>query len=875
MKKSGLFFSILLLILIISCQKFPDSNGEKVNDIDIGETLITEFSYNTAQVNTSVVDVGNVEISEHGHCWGVNQTPTTANAKSTKGVLNQVGNFSDNLTNLSPNTTYYVRAYFTRLSANTYGPQVSFKTNSVGRPTVSTSQITNVTLASAIGGGTVIMNGGLAVTQRGIVWSNTQNPGLDSNLGFSINGSGVGSFQSEITGLSPGLTYYVKAYAVNNLGIGYGDEKQFATVQISPPIVNTGNISNITTHTAQIEAEVTSEGDGTVYAKGVCWGLSNNPTLNNSMGHTNNGSGLGSFTADLTELTENTVYYVAAYASNENETSYGETKQFTTLAVNFPVVTTNNITNITVNSADVSGEVVGDGNGTITARGVCWSNAANLSLQNCLGSTSDGADLGAFVSSISGLSDGTTYYVVAYATNERGTAYGSVKSFSTVQINAPTVFTTVASNINAASATAGGNVTDDGNIEVIQRGICWDMIGNPTLENNVGFSIDGSGTGMFVSTMNNLNHLTRYYYRAYAINSKGVAYGEILQFETIEIFLANISTSETSHITPNYATSGGLINDDGNGTFSAVGVCWDLTGTPSLDYNIGFTTDEIESGAFTSQLKDLNESTTYYVVAYATNEKGTAYGTVKQFSTGKFLEMVTVAGGSMQMGSISGLNDQKPIHTVTLNGFQMSKYEITNSDYCNFLNNSGVNSDGIFNMTEFIDMDDPECEIVYENGSFSPKDSKSDLPVTQVSWYGADAFAQWAGGRLPTEAEWEFAARGGNNSNGFTYSGGNVAGSVSWYNVNSIRSQPIGTKAPNELGLYDMSGNVMEWCNDWYLYYYYESSPQDNPQGPTSGSNRVVRGGSWLVNADYSKVAHRHRSNLDATSNDLGFRIVK
>ena len=874
MKKSALFFSIFL-IFIISCQKFPDSEGEKVNDIDIGETLITSFSYSSGQVTTTVTDVGNVEISEHGHCWSVNQNPTTANAKTTKGPLNQAGNIGDDITNLSPNTTYFVRAYFTRLSVNTYGPQVSFKTNTTGKPTVSTSPITSVTLVGAIGGGTVIMNGGLEVTQRGIVWSNAQNPSIENNLGFSTTGSGVGSFQSEITGLSPGLTYYVKAYAINALGIGYGDEKQFTTVPISPPEVNTGDISNITTHSAQIEGDVTSEGDGTVHVKGICWSLTNNPSLENNLGHTSNGSGTGSFTANISDLTENTVYYVAAYASNENETSYGETKEFTTLAVEFPIVTTNNITNITVNSADVSGEVVGDGNGIITARGVCWSNSSNLSLQNCLGFTADGAELGAFLSSISGLTDGTTYYVVAYATNERGTAYGAVKSFTTVKINAPTVFTTVASNISASSAFAGGNVTDDGNIEVTQRGICWDTGMNPTLENNVGFSIDGSGTGTFISTMNDLTNLTKYYYRAYAINSKGVAYGEILQFETIEIFLAKISTSETTHITPNYATSGGIINDDGNGTFSAVGVCWDIYNNPTLENNLGFSVDEVESAAFTSQLKDLNESTIYYVAAYATNEKGTAYGAVKQFTTSQFLEMVAVAGGSMQMGSNDGLNDQKPIHTVTVNGFQMSKYEITNSDYCTFLNNSGVNSDGVFNMTEFIDMDDPECEIIYEDNAFSPKDSKSDLPVTQVSWYGANAFADWAGGRLPTEAEWEFAARGGNSSTGTIYSGSNNVGSVSWYNVNSIRSQPIGTKAANQLGLYDMSGNVMEWCNDWYYYYYYEDSPSDNPQGPLSGSNRVVRGGSWLVNADYGKVAHRHRSNLDATSSDLGFRIVK
>ncbi len=874
MKKQALIIIITTSIFIGSCQKFPEVKDEVNAKVEMGQTIIDYFTYHDAQVRTNVSDIADVIVTEHGHCWATTQDPTISNYKTTKGVLTQTGDIISNLTDLSPNTTYHVRPYVTTVDGTSYGTQATLRTAAAGNPIVTTSEITNITLNSAVGGGNVTLDGGSSVTQRGIVWSQDPGVNLETNLGRTTNGTGLGEFTSEITGLTQGNTYYVRAYASNASGTSYGNLKQFTTVPIAAPIVYTGVISNITKNTAEIEAEIMSEGNGNVIARGVCWNTSGNPTLANSLGHTADGTGAGHFTSNITNLTEGTTYFVVAYGTNENVTGYGEIKQFTTLSLTNPVVRTTNITNITTNSALVGGIVDGEGNGTVTQRGICWNTVGNPTLQNNLGFTTNGGGMGAFAGEMTGLNDGTTYFVVAYATNEMGTSYGLVKSFSTVAITAPVVTTTQATNISSNTAVSGGNVLDDGSLPVTQRGVCWGLTNNPTLDDNVGFSNDGTGTGSYVSNIINLAELTSYYYRAYAVNDKGIGYGEVKQLQTIEVFLATITTAEPTHLTSYLATSGGRIVNDGNGIFSAVGVVWSTGANPTLENNLGFTTDEVDAGLFTSQISGLDEETIYYVAAYATNQKGTAYGTVRQFTTTKFLEMKYITGGSMLMGSNDGLADQKPIHSVTVGGFQISKYEVTNSEYCVYMNDVGVNSDGSFIGVEFIDMNDPECEIIYENGKFMPKDTKGDHPVIQVSFYGAEAFANWAGGRLPTEAEWEFAARGGNSSAGTIYSGSNTPGIVSWYNVNTISTKPVGTKTPNELGLYDMSGNVMEWCNDWYYFYYYAESPSNNPQGPASGSNRVVRGGSWFVNADYSKVAHRHRSNLDATSSDLGFRIV-
>jgi len=240
------------------------------------------------------------------------------------------------------------------------------------------------------------------------------------------------------------------------------------------------------------------------------------------------------------------------------------------------------------------------------------------------------------------------------------------------------------------------------------------------------------------------------------------------------------------------------------------------------------------------------------------------------------LEWINVSGGTFQMGSNDGDSDEQPIHTVTVSSFEITKYEITNGQYCEFLNNIGCNSNGSHNDVEYIDMNDNDCQINYSNGQFIPESGKTDFPVIEVSWYGSNAFAQWAGGRLPTEAEWEFAARGGNNSNGYTYSGSNTADNVAWYNDNSGgNTHQVGTKATNELGIHDMSGNAWEWCNDWYDNNYYNSSPQNNPQGPSSGSYRVPRGGSWFSYTFGCRVAYRTWFLPVNSNNVLGFRIAR
>ena len=388
-------------------------------------------------------------------------------------------------------------------------------------PTVTTSPVTDITQTSATCGGNVTSDGGDPVSVRGVCWSTSPNP-TTSDF-YTTDGSGTGAFISYLTGLTPNTSYFVRSYATNNVGTGYGNEIMFTTGQTqTTPIVTTADVTNITETTATSGGNVTSDGGSPVTARGVCWDTSPNPTTAGS--HTIDGAGMGTFVSNLTGLTGGTLYYVRAYATNSIGTSYGNELTFTTLTL--PTVTTTTVTNIAQTTATSGGTVSSDGGSPVTARGVCWSTSPNPTTSDS--HTTDGTGTGTFVSNLTGLTGGTLYYVRAYATNSVGTAYGNELTFTTLTF--PTVSTATVTNITQTTATSGGNVTSDGGSPVTARGVCWDTSPNPTTAGS--HTIDGAGMGTFVSNLTGLTGGTLYYVRAYATNSIGTAYGNELTFTT-------------------------------------------------------------------------------------------------------------------------------------------------------------------------------------------------------------------------------------------------------------------------------------------------------------------------------------------------------
>jgi|AntRauTorcE11898_2_1112593.scaffolds.fasta_scaffold04834_3 formylglycine-generating enzyme required for sulfatase activity len=221
------------------------------------------------------------------------------------------------------------------------------------------------------------------------------------------------------------------------------------------------------------------------------------------------------------------------------------------------------------------------------------------------------------------------------------------------------------------------------------------------------------------------------------------------------------------------------------------------------------------------------------------------------------MELVKVEGGCFDMGcTIEQSNcddDEKPVHEVCVDDFYISKTEVTQKMWRKVMGN---------NHSRF--------------------DNCDNCPVENVSWKDVQEFIRKLNHktngnyRLPTEAEWEYAARGGKKSQDYKYAGSNDIGSVAWhFNNSGGKTHPVGQKQPNELGLYDMSGNVWEWCSDRYDSDYYKNSPRNNPQGPNSGSARVYRGGCWRYGARYCRVAFRDRVSPGLTRSNLGFRLSR
>lgn len=227
--------------------------------------------------------------------------------------------------------------------------------------------------------------------------------------------------------------------------------------------------------------------------------------------------------------------------------------------------------------------------------------------------------------------------------------------------------------------------------------------------------------------------------------------------------------------------------------------------------------------------------------------------------------MTLVAAGEFIMGS-PDVRDAQPQRKVYLDAFYIDKYEVTNEEYVKFLNAKGTHEG-------YIDIDSPYCKIEKIDGKYSVKKGYEKHPVVEVSWFGADAYAKWVGKRLPTEAEWEKAARG---TDGRIYPWGNTF-DRSKCNVNMQGTMPVGSypESKSVYGCYDMGGNVWEWVADWYNEDYYKNSPVVNPKGPPTGSHRVWRGGSWLGNQFTVRTCVRNYLTPNETRNTGGFRCAR
>ncbi|PWG79402.1 fibrobacter succinogenes major paralogous domain-containing protein, partial [Pararcticibacter amylolyticus] len=594
---------------------------------------------------------GGTSVTNQGVCWSTSPNPTTGLYTKTTYDNWSGNNFHSSLTGLDPVTKYYVRAYAVNNQGTAYGNEVSF-TTPPALPTVTTSYATAISKSSVLTGGQVMKDGGAAVTQRGVIWSTDPNFNPDTVVvNKTVDGSGTGKFNSTVTNMTMSISYYIRAYATNSAGTAYGNQ---VTITIFPtaPVLNTIELTDVTGTSVKTGGEITSDGGAPVTLKGMCWATHTNPTVDDS--RTYNGDGTDTWKITLSGLKPNTLYYVRAYAVNKIGTAYGIERTFQTNGI--PTLTaTRPVTDIIATTATGGGEVTDDGRSKILSRGIVWSIYSNpdVSLSTKTVDTTVHT-IGSFLAKMKGLSPNTTYYVRAYATNAVGTGYGSQVQFTTLPVMLPTLITVPPFAVDSVKATSGGDITDDGGMPILSRGIIWGIGKNLDINTLTRLTNSVSDTGYYTNQFAGLSPGTKYYVKAFAVNNKGTAYGNLDSLVTKAV-RATVSNVVMSNLTDNSGDGTAAVVTDGGAEVTERGLCWNTSGNPTI------ANDTIRAGAgkgsFTTPLKGLNDQSTYYVRAYAINSAGIAYSPV--------VTSFRICPSAFDVIHVEGLNGAPVSKTVT------------------------------------------------------------------------------------------------------------------------------------------------------------------------------------------------------------------
>lgn len=436
----------------------------------------------------------------------------------------------------------------------------------------------------------------------------------------------------------------------------------------------------------------------------------------------------------------------------------------------------------------------------------------------------------------------------------------------------PTVKTLPTTKVGEKFIIIGGEITNDGGSPILKKGVFFSKQKTASLENGQVFFATGENP-KFTQTVKDLEPETTYYIRAFATNAIGTNYGEEITFSTLkETFKPEMGAIAVNNIEATSAQATMKLKADGGSPIKSQGIVISTEEEPTKENGTVIAATELGStNTQTHTISNLKATTTYYVRAFAENKNGIAYSEIIKFRTK--IQLVLVEGGTFKMGS-SERTWSQPIHDVNIKSFKIRPIEVTNAEFVEFLN---AKKDD-FNIY-WISYTHESCQIKKnDDGSWALKDEAlADYPAAGgIRIFGAQAYAEWVGGRLPTEAEFEYAAKGGNKSKGFKYAGSNDIEEVAWYIGNSQNTQPVATKKPNELGLYDMTGNVNEWCADTW-HENYEGAPTDGSAWMAEGKWKYqycVRGGSFQSDKELCLVDYRACVSRFYIGPNAGFRVV-
>ena len=554
------------------------------------------------KISSEVTDNGGAEVTQKGFCYATTENPTVEDSKKVA----EGDEFETTIDELSPVTTYYVRAYAVNSAGTAYSEQTSITTLAVVATIadITSSEVTGVSFKVS---SEITTNGGAEVTEKGFCYATTENPTVEDTK-KAVDGD---DFETTIDELANGTIYYVRAYAVNSVGTAYSE--QISVLTLAPATVADVTSSDITGVSFKVSSEITANGGAEVTEKGFCYATTENPTVEDSKKIVDGDD----FEITIDELSPVTTYYVRAYAVNSVGTTYSEQISVTTLAVlaTLGETTSSDLTGV---SFKVSSEITDNGGAEVTEKGFCYATTENPTVEN----SKKAVEAADFETTISELANGTAYYVRAYAVNSAGTAYS--EQISVLTLAPATVASVTSSDITGTSFKVSSEINANGGAEVTEKGFCYATTENPTVED----SKKAAEGDDFETIIEGLFGGTTYFVRAYATNSVGTAYSEQLSVKTLATS-AIVSAITTSNITGTAFNVASVIIFNGGEDVSEKGFCYSTTENPTVEDSKKI----VDGDDFETTIEELAPGTTYFVRAYAVNSIGIGYSEQKLVAT--------------------------------------------------------------------------------------------------------------------------------------------------------------------------------------------------------------------------------------------------